>query len=67
MGGAYPSSEASPRLCVAPIPGVHQENRIVGVSWRPMETYETYGEEGNKTATPLRLSVSPDFLGRTRF
>ncbi len=36
---------------------------------RLTETIETYGRltEGNKTATPLRLSISFDFLGRTRF
>ncbi len=43
MGGAYPLyAKPLPDCILAPIPGVHQENRIVGVcgetTTRPYET-----------------------------
>ena len=49
--------------CVLGIRDRTQENRIVGVSWRPHETYETYGEEGNKRLPLYDFRILRTFLG----
>ncbi len=75
-GGAYPSSRASPRLYVAPIPGVRQtvggEARPWVCQLRPMrlmrlyETHEAHGDSrrGINGYPFTTFDIFPDFLGR---
>ncbi len=63
MGGAYPLYASLSQTVLSPRGTKRDPATMHGRGlMRPCET-----PEGNETATPLRLSIFFDFLGRTRF